>query len=294
MKNSVLNVSVSWYHSVTSSRPAGKISLREWLTSDVGIGLSEKVREALLPEQVSSFKKQCPAVTPSGVFKTRKERDLIRHSGLICIDIDGKDNPHIEDWIKCKNILSKVSNVAYAGLSISGNGIFCIIPISHTSKHAAHFTAIQTYFEGALGIIVDKACKDISRLRVISYDPQPYINDQADVLERVIEFESAPTNLVDDYNSITKDKLTVKHLCLKICAQKVDITENYFDWFRIGCVIANTFGIDGLNLYHKVSQFYPNYSPASCENQFYACLKKKYDYSLGSLIHVARKYEISI
>ena len=45
-------------------------------------------------------------VTPSGTFKERRESCIIKHTGLLCIDIDAKDNPII-DLEKSKEIIGK-------------------------------------------------------------------------------------------------------------------------------------------------------------------------------------------
>ena len=41
-----------------------------------------------------AIKKRLPQAAISGIFSKRNKEGLIQHSGLICIDIDGKDNPN--------------------------------------------------------------------------------------------------------------------------------------------------------------------------------------------------------
>ena len=87
------------------------------------------------------------------------------HSGYICIDIDGgKDNPEITDFEKLKQDLSSIECIAYCGLSISGNGVFCLIPIEHPRYHKEHFYALEKFFRDR-GIVIDTSCKNVSRLR---------------------------------------------------------------------------------------------------------------------------------
>ena len=52
----------------------------------------------------------------------------------MCIDIDAKDNLHILDFAACRNDLAKIKNIMYAGLSVSGNGVFALIPIRYPEK----------------------------------------------------------------------------------------------------------------------------------------------------------------
>ena len=68
----------------------------------------------------------------------------------------------------------------YCGLSASGNGLFCIIPYADPTNHKNVFEAIKNDFE-EMGIIIDKSCGDICRLRFLSHDTQPYVNKHAEV-----------------------------------------------------------------------------------------------------------------
>ncbi len=66
-----------------------------------------------------------PAFTPSGIFKNPRNNDnLVRHSKFVCIDIDGKDNTDIMNFKELKKEFKKIKNIAYAGLSVGGNGYF--------------------------------------------------------------------------------------------------------------------------------------------------------------------------
>jgi hypothetical protein len=44
----------------------------------------------------AKLKAMLPAITPAGVFGDRFT--IEQYSGLACIDIDGQDNPQVEDW----------------------------------------------------------------------------------------------------------------------------------------------------------------------------------------------------
>lgn len=149
------------------------------------------------------------AACVSGIFnEERKEKNLVRHTGLICIDIDGKDNPNVTDWEDLKKQLGEYSCIAYAALSLSGDGIWCVIPIDKPLSveipdisaptaarmdaitkvkdlHERQFKALQTSFQD-LGLIIDPACVDLSRLRVLSSDPNPYRNENAKPFTHIV------------------------------------------------------------------------------------------------------------
>lgn len=156
--------------------------------------------------------------TISGVFDTkRQERNLTAHSGLICIDIDKADNPNVKDWERLKFELGEYSCIAYCALSLSGSGLWCIIPIDnplsveippitanndarmHAIKavkdlHTRQFKALQMSFS-EMGLTIDKSCNNLDRLRILSNDPNPYRNDDATIYPHMVPptIATAPT-----------------------------------------------------------------------------------------------------
>ena len=287
MRNSVLDKTVSLFANCTSPRPFDKISLSEWLNTDAYENDVKRIRECENLHQRKSLKKELPAITPSGTFSPiRNSQNLVAHSGLICIDIDSKDNPEITDWEGLKGRLSMINNIAYCGLSVSGKGAFVLIPIMFPEHHLEHFNAIDVFFATYEGIMIDAACKDICRLRTISYDPNPYFNHHADPVGNFLDFSNKST-----FPKITKkDKEKVDAILSEIKDSNLDITNDYTDWFQIGCVIAKVYGEEGREKFQEFSQFHPDYNLKSCDRQFNYCLKKQYAYGIGTLVFIKNKY----
>ncbi|NLZ95414.1 MAG: VirE protein, partial [Bacteroidales bacterium] len=121
---------VNIYKNVRDTKGA-TANLFSILTTDKWRHLSDKVRTEKDKAKRDKLKLQLPAFTPSGTFKTRNKKGLIKHSGYMCIDIDADDNPGISDWQAVVFELGKLPQVAFAGLSVSGNGVFALIPILH-------------------------------------------------------------------------------------------------------------------------------------------------------------------
>jgi hypothetical protein len=97
----------------------------------------------------------------------RNTENIVQHTGLICIDIDGGDNPGLEPE-KLRNDVFNMPECAASFVSASGNGIaaiFHIIP----GHHVPCFETLQGYFK-SIGIIVDSKCVDLVRLRFASHD----------------------------------------------------------------------------------------------------------------------------
>jgi hypothetical protein len=285
--NSVLTKEVSIFPNCVDPNPFDEILLDEWLQTKSYKKEVLKFRECENLNRRKILKKELPAITPSGIFSpTRKAVNMVAHSGLICIDIDSKDNPKIKDWQELKNRLSNIINIAYCGLSVSGKGAFALIPITYPEHHLGHFNALDFYFAVDEGIIIDTACKDVCRLRTISYDPNPYVNPGAQRLKSVIDFsnKSSPPKMT------ANDAVRIDSILTEIKNSNLDITSDYTDWFQIGCVIAKVFGEEGREKFHSVSQFHHGYNLRECNRQYNACLKKQYNFGIGTLLFIKNKY----
>jgi hypothetical protein len=173
---SVLNKTVSGFADTWSKEPK-PINLLTWLTSDKYRPQVEKVRQAETKEERTALKMKLPCITISGQFRERNSTGLVQYSGLICLDIDSKEN-EFTDMARVKKHLSTLPYVAYVGFSVSGNGLFCIVPIGTPERHKGHFKALVKRLE-RFGLTVDKSGSDICRLRYYSYDSEPYFNHEA-------------------------------------------------------------------------------------------------------------------
>ena len=154
-------------------------------------------------DRIATLKKSLPAGIISGVAVDGiSEQNIIKRNSVIAIDIDAKDNPALYDWQAVKNEVSKSPYVAYAGLSVSGLGIYALIPIEDATKHKQHFDAIVSDFANTVfaimqsqdteptilhGIRLDQAPSNIASKRFVSYDSQPYCNANAQVYSKTIE-----------------------------------------------------------------------------------------------------------
>lgn len=123
---------VSLFKNFTDSHPIGEVDVLHWLLepSSEMLNALDFIRKTDDKEARNFIKARLPAITPSGLFSVRKKEGLIAHSGLICLDIDAKENPAIEDWNVLKQNLPVSEHILYAGLSASGRGLFCLVPIA--------------------------------------------------------------------------------------------------------------------------------------------------------------------
>ncbi len=187
LEKSVLNVEVSiWPNYFTSDAPK-TVNLLKWLTSTKYRHKVEQIRTLPTKSDRDALKATLPAITVSGLFSERRAKaSLTRHSGLIALDFDEKDNRHITNFTDLRAQLCKVPNVAYCGLSVSGTGFFAIIRIAHPDRHEQHFDALKRLFWDRWQLRVDAACRDVSRLRGYSYDANGFFRHDA-VLFRLFD-----------------------------------------------------------------------------------------------------------
>jgi hypothetical protein len=123
-----------------------------------------------------SLKTNLPGVLFSGTFSRRKKECLIQHSGVLCLDCDGL-NGRLEE---VRPMIEADQHVLASFLSPSGTGLKVVLSIdANPLKHEDNFRAAEIYFREHFGITVDPACKDVSRICFVSYDPAALVRPDA-------------------------------------------------------------------------------------------------------------------
>jgi hypothetical protein len=290
MSNTIFDKEVSVYRNVTDS--VGKpVPLCDFLF-DYSLkdkilhirGIEDKTRR-------NALKRTLPCATISGVFfPSRKSENLQQHSGLICLDIDGKDNPVVTDWENLKSQLSALPQIAFCGLSLSGHGLFLIVPIAYPSFHKQHFLQLHEDFQG-MGITLDRSCGDVCRLRTMSYDANPYINENATVYNKVkVEQRHHPSLLYYESDEDVIDK--VIKCCREIEMRHIDITSTYDDWIRVGFALASL-GERGREFFHVCSQQNEKYNYDETNKKFNSLLKCNGNISIATFFAACKQHGIN-
>ena len=183
------------------------------------------------------------------------------------------------------------TQILYAAHSIRGEGWFAIFRIAYPDKHRAQFEALRRDFANS-GLVIDKSCKDVSRMRTISYDPEPYVNENATIYNKVW-VEPKPTFHVPYYESNPSSDLErAERCCREIVNCGIDITATYDDWFHVGAALASL-GERGRSLYHLVSSQNASYKAAETDRKFTNCLNNVSNISIGTFFHICSQYGIS-
>ena len=253
-----------------------------------------RLRAVFDKEKRNALKRSLPQATISGVFSpTRAKNNLSQHSGLICVDIDAKDNPDILDWETLKQDLSVLPQIAYCALSVSGKGLFLVIPLRYPEKHLQQFRQLQIDFR-KMGIMIDSACSDITRLRCLSYDEHPIINENATLYEGVYvekpKHKSFPTCFIYEGENTSAEVVVC---CRKIHQCGIDITASYDDWLKVGCALA-TLGESGRSLFHICSRQNAKYNATKTDKMFTDLLRRNYQQvDIGTFFWMCKQHGIT-
>lgn len=251
-----------WLHKVTPAAKDAILSLRKTNETD--------------PKGAKAMKTvNLPCCTISGVFEgVRKASEVTYTNPIICIDIDEiPDGMTIEDL---KKKVFELPYVFYVSLSARGEGLFALVHYNIEKSFIDIFKAIQYDFK-IMGITIDKACKDICRLRFISWDSEPLEKEEVEMYDgeyieafadprfyKEIKEERDTTLYIDDYFTYK----TIKYL-INNCGYRAD---NYDDWLMDGFRLA-TFNQYGHPLFMHLSQHSDNFNERVAERKWEECVR---------------------
>ena len=237
-------------------------------------------------DERKEMKLKLPCATVSGVFSKRGKQGLIRHSGLVALDMD--------DVPDCAELIDKLANmdmVAYVGRSVGGNGVFAIVPIAYPEKHVQQWESLRRYFD-SLGITVDPQTKDVARLRICSYDPEARVRfDAVPYIGVYTPPQPKPVTATRYYGS-DETEARVSECCQQIAAYHTDLTNDYADWLRLGFALAEL-GEAGRRYFHTVSCHNKKYDREKCDRKFSECLRTASRCGIGYFFNRCKEYGIT-
>ncbi len=276
---SYLDKKVSIFKNYMDAYPVQTVALRTFLKSTKYKDRVERIRTIEDKKERDRLKAQLPAITPSGIFKIKRAAaNLVEHSGLIQLDIDSKENEGM-DMEQLKEDLCHQPNVCFCAWSVSGTGLFALVPIAQPERHREHFLELERDMLQWYDVVIDSSCKDVCRLRGYSYDADCYINDEAvvytDLYEPPVPTYSNPQALKTDY--FHSDDTFQKAMEI-IVSYEFDITGDYPQWFAIMCGIASEFGEEGRSVAHVVSGYSDKYDEQVCDEVYSKALQNSYGY----------------
>lgn len=300
-----LSTTITIYNDVTDQN-GRDITLGEFLDDRSQLALIEQIRATDDKETRRKLKARLHCATISARCKGgRKESDAFEHTGLMCVDIDGQDNPAFPDAQSLKKEICKVAEVLYCSLSVSGHGCFAIFRPASTEHFAGHFKAIDRLFKQRLGINIDTQCGNVKRLRYASHDPEPHINEDAPAFLIVDKEEQQSGKLADkepqaqkppnrptDSVTLPYQKLSDEEKAERYVAElertHTDITAGYDQWVRVGMALC-ALGEAGRSLFHRVSRLNGSYKSGEADKKFTELLRTTHSIGLGTFFLICQE-----
>lgn len=214
-------------------------------------------------EKRTILKKSVPYFTVSGTFEKRANSGLSQHSGLIAIDFDEIDNlPQFAEQ------LSKDPYSFAVFRSVSGRGLCCIVRIDPT-RHDDAFLGLQLYYWNQHRLQVDIGCKDVSRARYVSYDPDLFLNEKAKRFSKYLPKQKRTSRPA---HTFTHTESKFDRFMQKLDR---DITGDYIQWRNIAFALASEYGEQGRDRFHHISSYSSQYETLDCDKAYSAAMRSQ-------------------
>ena len=289
MKFSYFNKPIS---NTVPSRVATLADVHQLITGDTYRLATIRYRVAGEDKKKDLKSKEFDYATFSGIFTKRGEKYLVQHSGLLALDFDNLEDV---ETVKIKLISDDNITTGLLFRSPSGNGLKWVIPIDiDRASHKEWFQAVVSYVRLTYSVEIDASGKDVSRACFLCHDPEAYLNpafntDPDMPVQQTLNLNQwlAAENIIDagdnsqlrisltsetEPDEIRKDVVKVVEA---IERQQIDLTKTYSDWRNIGFALADGLREAGREHFHRISRFYPDYSPDECDKQYDHCLNAK-------------------
>jgi len=259
----------------------------------------DHIKDGLWQDEILAYrtgkidKTQLRGVTPCGTFTKRAANAIKEPSGTIAIDIDKQDQ--IEglrlDHVRIRLMQDSYTQAVHE--SASGNGGMVVYVKIDPKRHKDAFLGLEKYFANEYGVVIDKSCKDVSRFRFVSFDPDLYYNNRSKTFKTYLAKTEKPNPNRATYIHTSED---LDHVWEQIASKGYDIAPDYFDWLRCAMALSNHYGGQkGLDIFHLISQNSSKYDAKKCDDQYAAVSKASYsDVSIGTLLYLAKNVGVEI
>lgn len=180
MKETVISVFKELYGSQDVPYDVPLYKVFERIRVGKSINLINQVRNAPDKKTADKIKSKLPCIIFGGTFKERNGDGLIEHSGLMVVDFD--KYPSDEVMFDHLHELKKNNHFVSLFISPSGKGIKGVVKIPKCNKldHIKYFKDFNKQFEYDY---FDKSNCNVDRVCFESYDPDIYINYDAETYE---------------------------------------------------------------------------------------------------------------
>ncbi len=269
-------IKFSLFRSSKTDLPEDKLTLSDFVER-IRTGYWKKPVEALRSKKEQTiFKKlknNLPAVTISGDFKTRDKnivlaKKLKQHTGLICLDVDRKDNPKL----RTGDLVDKECIAQF--LSCSGEGlkiIYACKPVRTAEEHRRIYDAAVLRLEKkGIALKIDPIVKSIASLQYVSYDPELTFNPKSKLVIKPLAPIKRPK--AKPSPDAKKDVEQLEAYVAALAGK--DVTGDYESWMLIMFGLSYSLGEAGRPVMHKICEAYSDYSMLECDEKYDSCLER--------------------
>ncbi len=163
----------SYFHSpISNTIPYSVLTLSE-IADKIRSGTLKSVTDKIRSGQ-SDKKEALPYFTPSGVFTSRNDNDIVSYSAIVGVDLDDVD-------INLSSLLfnDKFLKPCFVFISPSGNGIKLFVRVKNAdaSFHKDYFNAVSLWLFKQYKLPCDPSCVNISRACFLCHDPKAFYSD---------------------------------------------------------------------------------------------------------------------
>lgn len=210
-------------------------------------------------KKYTEIKAQLPAITGSCVMKqnSRSVANIESLNGLILLDIDDEVDAQLRKRIESDKYTFSCNR------SVSGSGLVVFVKIN-PNLFIESFHGLAQYYNDNFDVDIDQSCKDASRLRYISFDPDIFVNNKAETFKAKKAKKEKPRKetfyfVKDDFG----------HIMTQIQQQRIDLCQDDYKRFvEIGFAIGSQFGFAGLDYFKTICQNGSKYDPERIERQY--------------------------
>jgi hypothetical protein len=235
---------ISFFTSVLSTSP--KVSkdvsyFLERIREGVSKDLVSEIRATTDKENQQDLKKKLPVVTFNGYFSNRSKAGLKKSSGLLILDFD--DCKDLEESNQLKDRLKTDKHIFSAWISprFGVKALYRIIDVDSDEDFKKVFEQVKEKYPE-----LDDSGKDVSRACFESYDPEIYINLDAEVfIPEVKILPHEEDNIGEVTNIPLVDGDEISNRLVKWFQTKYDKTQRNNSIFKLASAF-NDFGVDKL------------------------------------------------
>lgn len=209
---------VSFFTSGINKRVSNQVSITDMfdgIRSGRWINEIQRFRSIADDSERGKAKIKLPAFTPHGTFEGERTYDtFIDHSGIYCLDLD--HNNSIRDALKDDPYVYALHS------SVSGNGLAIYVKAHNLTQFKVGYGQVVDYFQKKFNVQIDAVCFDLPRLRIVTHDPELYLNPDSLVFGQLPSLSRTQATEI-----LFGDEL--EHAITKLEALGVDILEDSYE-----------------------------------------------------------------